>query len=404
MRLRQAEIFEAELPFKGAFAHSASRRSSSESIFVKLTAENGAAGFGESLPRSYVTGETQSSVFELLRTKILPRLLELEFKSYEEVLRFLRECDGRAPKDWTADPNNCAWAAAELALLDVCGHVFRSSVKELFVQHFDERPPYAAVLTLGSARKVASTLVKARLYGMTHAKLKVSPAVNAAKLRLARILLGKKARIRIDANMAWSESLADSLLPELERWNICGIEQPFEKNDFKAHARLAQKTSIPIIADESFNDRDSLNRILEHKAFDMVSVRASKCGGVVASVMRAHEALAAGLGVQLSCQVGESSLLSAANICLLMAIEQVTFAEGCYGSRLLRKDPAEPQLNFSYGGTAPALPRGPGFGVQINENLLRSFSKRVEELRKPHSSAPRSFIHSEKKGYGKALR
>ena len=66
------EPFRVNIPFKRAFKHSLKSRGNSESIFVKVTLDNGVVGFGESLPRSYVTGNTQSVVFAQLK-KFLPK-------------------------------------------------------------------------------------------------------------------------------------------------------------------------------------------------------------------------------------------------------------------------------------------------------------------------------------------
>jgi hypothetical protein len=54
------------------------------------------------------------------------------------------------------------------------------------------------------------------------------------------------------------------------------------------------------------------------------------------------------------------------------------YAEGCFGYHLLREDPAEPVLQFGYGGRPPAKPNGPGLGVTINEEVLRRWT--VQEV------------------------
>jgi muconate cycloisomerase len=103
-------------------------------------------------------------------------------------------------------------------------------------------------------------------------------------------------------------------------------------------------------------------------------VRISKCGGLIAAYARSREALDAGLTLQVGCQVGESSLLSAAHVTLLGALAPldpgVWYAEGCFGRHLLREDPASPSVQFHYGGRPPAIPAGPGLGVRISEVTL----------------------------------
>ena len=82
--------------------------------------------------------------------------------------------------------------------------------------------------------------------------------------------------------------------------------------------------------------------------------------------------------LQVGCQVGESSLLSAAQLTLLQALAPLTpgvrYAEGCFGRHLLREDPASPLVQFGYGGRPPRRPAGPGLGVQIDQTMLERWA------------------------------
>ena len=131
-----------------------------------------------------------------------------------------------------------------------------------------------------------------------------------------------------------------------------------------------------VMVDEGLSDRASLETLVNAKACTAVNVRISKCGGLVAALARCREALNAGLAVQIGCQVGESSLLSAAHVLLVSAVRNVTYAEGCFGHHLLREDPVRPVLQFRYGGRAPLKPEGPGLGVSIREDILRRWTVR----------------------------
>jgi L-alanine-DL-glutamate epimerase-like enolase superfamily enzyme len=81
--------------------------------------------------------------------------------------------------------------------------------------------------------------------------------------------------------------------------------------------------------------------------------------------------------LQVGCQVGESSLLSAAHLTLLSALAPLTpgvrFAEGCFGRHLLREDPAAPLVQFRYGGRPPRHSPGPGLGVQVDPAALQRY-------------------------------
>ena len=88
-RIDSFEVFSVDLPFRKPFKHAASERRASNSIFVKCRLSSGKIGYGECLPREYVTGESRDSAFIILRDRILPRLIGRNFESHEEVKSFL---------------------------------------------------------------------------------------------------------------------------------------------------------------------------------------------------------------------------------------------------------------------------------------------------------------------------
>jgi L-Ala-D/L-Glu epimerase / N-acetyl-D-glutamate racemase len=77
-----------------------------------------------------------------------------------------------------------------------------------------------------------------------------------------------------------------------------------------------------------------------------------------------------GLSVQVGCQVGETSLLSAAQMILIAAVREVTYGEGCFGHHLLHDDPFQPLMQFGYAGHPPKRPEDGGLGVRPDEKKL----------------------------------
>jgi muconate cycloisomerase len=120
--------------------------------------------------------------------------------------------------------------------------------------------------------------------------------------------------------------------------------------------------------------------LIEARACTAVNVRISKCGGLTAALSRCREALAAGLVVQIGCQVGESSLLSSAHLALVSMVQKVTYAEGCFGHFLLAEDPVAPLLQFGRGGRPPEIPTGAGLGVTVDEGALARWTVQKETV------------------------
>jgi muconate cycloisomerase len=223
--IEKFELFAVDLPFRKAFKHAAAKRTSSCSIFLKCVSEDGHVGYGECLPREYVTGESRDGAFELLRNAILPRMLGMKFSTLGEVKAYLVECDGNPPSSWidAQDAQTAAWCAVDLALLDCFGHVFREPVRLVPGNSFPKTVRYSPVLSGDPGLDYLKTLIKVRLYGFRQVKLKLGGAHDVRLASLARRVLGKRVDIRADANMAWSVEDALKAKSDLSRYGVRSI-------------------------------------------------------------------------------------------------------------------------------------------------------------------------------------
>jgi L-Ala-D/L-Glu epimerase len=374
----ELQLFAVDLPFKTAFRHAAAARTTSESLFLRVGLDSGASGWGETLPRAYVSGESRQDAFTLLRDAVLPALAGRTFQSLPEVVSFLEKCDGKAPPEWVRPdvPQTSAWCCVDLALLDAFGKEFGHPAP------FGGQPPagsleryrYSGVVSAGRGWPYAKSLLKMRAFGFPQVKLKVGEDGAPEAARTARRLLGRRVDLRVDANMAWGVEQALEVMKELDTVGVRSFEQPIAAGDLSGLARLVKESSAGIVVDEGLTDRESLQALISHRACTGANVRISKCGGLVGAYARCREALDAGLVLQVGCQVGESSLLSAAHLALLSALAPlrpgVRYAEGCFGRHLLREDPAAPLVQFGYGGRPPPRPPGAGLGVQLDQAML----------------------------------
>jgi L-Ala-D/L-Glu epimerase / N-acetyl-D-glutamate racemase len=379
----ELQLFAVDLPFKAPFRHAAASRTTSDSLFLRVGLDSGAQGWGESLPRAYVSGERREEAFALLRDAILPGLLGRTFQSLSEVGAFLEKCDGQAPTEWVRPdvPQTSAWCGVDLALLDAFGRAFGEPAS------LGGRPPaadalrryrYSGVVSAGHGWPYAVSLLKMRAFRFPHVKLKVGQDGAEQAARTARRLLGRRVDLRVDANMAWDVEAALQAIGELRGAGIQSFEQPIPPGDLAGLARLVAESGAGIVADEGLTNRESLQTLISRRACTGANVRISKCGGLVGAYARCREALDAQLMLQVGCQVGESSLLSAAHLTLLEALAPLTpgvrYAEGCFGRHLLREDPVSPPVQFGYGGRPPRRPPGAGLGVQVDRVMLERWT------------------------------
>jgi len=378
-RIASFELWSVDLPFRHAFKHAAAERRQSDSLFLQCTLDDGSVGFGESLPRVYVSGETRDGAFALLAERVLPRLIGRSFGDMTELRTFLNDCDGKAPAEWIepSTPQTAAWCAVDLALLDAFGRAWNQPVELVPGAEFPDAVRYSPVVSSSAGVKL---LLLIRVLGFPQVKLKVEANGVADCVARARHWLGRGCDIRVDANMAWSVEQSLAHIRTLREFNVRSFEQPLAAEDFAGAQRLVSETDAQVMVDEGLTDRASLENLISRRACNAVNLRVSKCGGLVATLNRARRAREAGLTIQVGCQVGESSLLSAAHLQLIAAIQDVTYAEGCFGLRLLQEDPVEPLLQFRAGGRAPQKPRGAGLGVSVCTETLARYSQRRQKI------------------------
>ncbi len=381
-RIVSLELAAVELPFRKTFRHAAAERATSYSLFLKCTTDSGTVGYGESLPREYVTGESRASAYAMLRDEILPRLLELRFDTMQDVERFLHQCDGLTP-GWIAGnvPQAAAWCAVDLAMLDAFGKTFGVPALSTEPASLPADFRYSGVLSADKGWRLIKSALKLRAVGLSKVKfkLKVDHTENMRAIRLLRRVFGRNFIGRADTNMMWNVEQALHAMRDMARLGVTSFEQPVAAADMEGLARLVAETGLEVMVDESLTTRASLHRLIEAKACTAVNVRICKCGGLVAALNRSREALAANLTLQLGCQVGESSLLSAAQLRLAQAVQPVAYAEGCFGLFLLREDPVVPLLQFGYGGEPPRLKPGKGLAIEVDETVMSRWT--VEKVR-----------------------
>ena len=230
MRIRQLTAYVVRLPLKRPFTHASATRQDSENVLVRCELADGTIGWGEGVPRSYVTGETPAGCLAQLAATPLGEQLEADCNAWPDVLRM---CEQFAPAVDRDDPRGCYGnalrCAVELSILDAFGRLFGEPVSAV-TSHY--RPAaaihmpqkdvlYSAVIDSGNDRLWRKALVR-RLYGFRHCKVKVGHVGDddVARLGTIRRWSGPNMDLRIDANEAWPAAEVRGKLEPLTPFGI----------------------------------------------------------------------------------------------------------------------------------------------------------------------------------------
>jgi muconate cycloisomerase len=381
MHIAELTAYHVRIALKKTIRHASHTRDSTDSLIVGCRLDDGTLGWGEGLPREYVTGETIETAWAILRGTDLRSQLGGNFERLADAVELCRGLEYAPPPAGARDCfGNSVRAAVELSILDAAARresVPLSRVTSLVpetaaVRQTSARVRYSGVITPMGATKEIATAIKLRLFGFHQCKLKVGTAGidDAAAMKRIRRVLGRRVDIRIDANESWTCENLEAKLSPLLPFRPSALEQPVPHREVDGLAEIRRRIDVPIMLDESLCSIADAHRAVERGTCDLFNIRISKCGGIINSLRLAAVAHQAGLSYQLGCQVGETGVLSAAGRHFASSVGGIRYLEGSYDRFLVRERLIVQDITFGVGGYAPPI-EGPGLGVDVDRESLR---------------------------------
>ncbi|WP_340375234.1 dipeptide epimerase [Streptomyces sp. SS7] len=272
-----------------------SRSTMSARSAVWLTVEHdGATGHGEAVTSVYYGLDTDT-LRGLLATagRDLARFPDPESALYggESI------CENTPP---------AVTAAVEAALLDLVGKRAGRPVHRLLGA--PEAPLAATARTIGIT-SLAHAAAQARCLtasGFEVIKVKAGtpdPEEDIERVRVIRDA-APRARLLLDPNGAWAVAQAEALLPRFADLGVEAVEQPLAPGDPEALGALAERSPLPVIADEDAVDLKDVRRLAGR--VQGVNVKLAKCGGVYAALRIAELLDGSGTELMLGCLTASS--------------------------------------------------------------------------------------------------
>ncbi|MBI4430473.1 MAG: enolase [Candidatus Omnitrophica bacterium] len=377
MRIRNATFYALKIPFVESFSHSIKTRKFSDSIIAGLTSEDGAVGYGEGVPRSYVTGETVETCLDTMKNRLWPAVAQIDYSTIASAndLPKIPEIKKDGVIAW-----NAAQTAFELALIDC---LLKREKRPLSTILPPKRQTviYSGVITSSSKEKAVQLAKYLKLFAVKQIKVKIDGQNDKERLAAIRDTVGPDISLRVDANGAFDVKQAIGVLKDIVGIKIDCIEQPIPRGNVSDLAKVKAESPIPVMVDESLVTLEDAENLISAKACDFFNLRISKCGGVSQTLQIAKKAEEAGMRLQLGAQVGETAVLSAAGRHVAAYLDSLEFVEGSYGTMLLTEDISDEKVDFGHGGKAPLL-RGEGLGVHVREEILKKYADKVIECGK----------------------
>ncbi|MBT2368838.1 dipeptide epimerase [Streptomyces sp. ISL-10] len=309
-------------------------------------------------------GEAVTSVYYGLDADTLGRLLHAEsqwlarFTDPETAL----EAFSAGDRDKTALP--AVTSALESALLDLVGKRAGVPVHQLLGgRGAPPCVPTARTIGITTPRRAEARATRLVRDGFSVLKIKAGapdPAEDLDRVRAVRAV-APHARLLLDPNGAWNADTAERLLPLFAELGVEAVEQPLTPGDPEALAKLAERSPLPLIADEDAIDHEDARRLAGR--VQGINVKLAKCGGVSAALRIAEIIAGTGTELMLGC-------LTASTLGIAPAVHLADRARwvDLDGHLLLANDPWT-----GIGGADGTVRAGrnPGLGVRPNGVLAQ---------------------------------
>jgi L-alanine-DL-glutamate epimerase-like enolase superfamily enzyme len=306
-----------------------------EMALVRIRDSDGVEGLGEAVPLSLRGGA-----------------------SLKAVVAELGESGGGVA-DAMSSP---ARAALAMAHLDLRGKRDGAPAWRLLGATSSSPVPCNATLSAGKPEAVAAQAARWEGLGFETFKLKVGMPGDVAQVEAVRAAVGPEARLRVDANGAWTTDEAILKLGAMEQFSLELAEQPAA--GLEELALVRGRTAIPIAADESVSSPAEAERAVELGACALATVKLAKVGG-----FEAARAIAAQLPVYLSSALdGPLGIAAAGHLAQALGDSDAGISHGLATGLLFESTIATVEPHLS--GGLLHLPDGPGLGVVLDEAAL----------------------------------
>lgn len=378
LRFQKLTVHRTRIPFRLTYRHHLAARNQADNLVVVIQTDSGHRGFGEAIPRPYLTGESLDSATNDILCRWWPRLAATDLNAYEALPAALAELHEDAQKD----RRTAGYAGLEMACIDAAGKAFGQPARALVAA--PKALPTGAKLDWVGPIGAGSRRATATLARLFHAlrfsslKVKVGDPGDQDRLALVRRIAGSACDIHIDANAAWDGETALTRARALRVHNPAVLEQPVPAADLTGLARVRADLGIPVMADESLCTLADAEALVQAEACDMFNLRLAKNGGFLGCQALLAFAREKGRTCQLGALVGETSILTAAGQEFLAGVGAQRYHETSFPRLLLTADPARGAAGAFWRGQTVVRPPRPGLGVAVHPCRLARITSRID--------------------------
>jgi len=369
-KIKHIDLFAVRYPTEGYFKFFTGPRGTygRGAVIVKITADGGAIGWGQSIPSPMWSYETLETTTIVLRDYLGPALIGLDPLDIDGAHRAM---DGAlAPGFSTAMP--IARSGLDIALHDLAGKLKGQSLSQMWNR------PRGGPLTLSwtvNARtlKEAEAVIDAgynRGYSNFNIKVAPDPKFDVSLATLVR-RRSPEGFLWADANCGYDQATALEAAPKLAAAGVDVLEAPLRPNRISGYQALKKQGALPILMDEGVVSPVELTEFIRLEMLDGVAMKPSRCGGLLPAKRQIEILLDAGL-MWLGSGLTNPDISMAAALALYGAYG-LTKPAALNGPQFLITGVLAKPLDSENGSVK--VPDGHGLGVEVDESKVVKLMK-----------------------------
>jgi L-alanine-DL-glutamate epimerase-like enolase superfamily enzyme len=198
----------------------------------------------------------------------------------------------------------------------------------------------------------------------------VSLEEDVERVRAVRAAIGDGIGLAIDANNAWTPSVALAFMRRVEPLRIAWLEEPVPTDDYAGSAQVAQQLDTPVAGYETESSLGGFRELISSGAVDIVQPDVIWSGGITET--RRIAALAQAYRRPVVPHVFSSGLALIANMHLIASIPNGSLLEFDQNPNPLRDELFTEPITLASDSTV-ALPERPGLGITLNPETIARY-------------------------------
>ncbi len=370
-KISRIDLFPVVYPTAGYFKFFAGPRGSSgrAAVIVKITADSGTIGWGQSVPMPTWSYETLETSVIALRDYYAPALIG---RDPADIRAAHAEMDKAiAPGFSTGMP--ISRAGIDIALHDLTAKLRGQSLAKIWGKPAGAPIPLSWTVNVTDISEVGAVMDEGKKRGYRNFNIKVAPDPDF-DVALAREVRRQAPETFLwaDANGGYDLETALEAASGLADAGVDVLEAPLRPNHISGYQALKKQGALPVLMDEGVVSPTDLEEFIKLGMLDGMAMKPARCGGLTSCRRQIEICLKHGL-MWLGSGLTDPDISLAASLCLYGAYSLKKPA-ALNGPQFLTADVLKKPLRIENGFAH--VPTGPGLGIEVDEDKVVDLMKR----------------------------